>query len=833
MEKTLSGSGTEIGKQQHLTIPVSGMTCASCVRSVERVVGKVDGVREVAVNLATESADVTLFDRKAGPAVVAAIEKAGYGVPLQTIELEVSGMHCASCVQSVERVLSKVPGVIDAKVNLASERAQVSLVPSTPIEALERAIEKAGFEPRRIGSAADAAEAHDKAKAEELSALKRDLFMAFVFTLPLFVLEMGSHVIPPLGATLKASIGLFPLHIFYFALATIVQFGPGRRFYRHGVASFRRKSPDMNALVMLGSSAAWGYSTVATFLPQIFPEGAAQVYFESSAVIITLILLGRSLEAKAKGRTSAAIKHLMGLQPKTARVERGGETRDIPIAELKLDDIVTVRPGEKVAVDGVVTDGSSYVDESMISGEPVPVEKGAGDTVTGGTINKTGSFSFRATAIGADTVLSRIVKMVENAQGAKLPVQAMVDKVTAWFVPAVLVAAAITFFIWLFFGPSPALSFAVINAVAVMIIACPCAMGLATPTSIMVGTGRAAEIGVLFRNGEALQTLKDTKIVAFDKTGTLTEGRPQVTDVLTVNGFSRSDILARTASVEAGSEHPLAEAVVSAAYEEAVNVEKATRFEAVPGYGVKADVSEENVAVGARRFMEQLGIKTADLDEQAENLAAEARSLLFVSVDNRLVGVIGVSDPVKLTAKSAVAALHSAGVKTAMITGDNTKTAEAIARAVGIDTVVSDVLPDGKVEALEKLRRQHGAIAFAGDGINDAPALATADTGIAIGTGTDIAIETADIVLMSGELSGVVNAVALSRAVMRNIAQNLFWAFAYNVVLIPVAAGLLYPVNGTLLSPMLAAAAMGLSSVFVLSNALRLKRFKVSDAIEA
>ncbi|TNB46421.1 copper-translocating P-type ATPase [Martelella lutilitoris] len=822
MEQTISTSR----KSQTLSVPVTGMTCASCVRSVERIVGKVEGVEAVAVNLATETAEVTLSDRKATGAVVAAIEKGGYGVPLSTVELGVGGMHCASCVASVERSLSRVPGVVSAHVNLANERATLSVLPSVDLAVLESAIGKAGFEARRLEDQRAESESHEDRRAKEQAALKRDLITAFAFTLPLFVLEMGSHVIPAFGRQVMATVGMFPLHVVYFVLATIVQFGPGRRFYSHGIASFKRLSPDMNALVMLGSSAAWAYSTVATFLPQVFPAGAAQVYFESSAVIITLILLGRFLEAKAKGRTSAAITHLMGLQPKTARVERDGAAVDIPIEEVRRGDLVIVRPGEKIAVDGTVVSGSSHVDEAMISGEPLPVKKGAGDAVTGGTINKTGSFTFRATAIGADTVLARIVKMVETAQGAKLPVQAMVDKVTAWFVPAVLTAAAITFLTWLFIGPTPAFSFALVNAVAVLIIACPCAMGLATPTSIMVGTGRAAETGVLFRNGEALQTLRDIAIVAFDKTGTLTEGRPEVTDIIAAEGFDEERLIALAAAVEAGSEHPLAEALTGYAAANTITVSKADVFEAVPGFGVTAHVDGKTVAVGAQRFMEALGADTAMLDEAAEALSAKARSLLFIAVDGRPAGIIGVSDPVKPSAKAAVTALHAAGLKTAMISGDNRKTAEAIAAEVGIDMVVADVLPDGKVEALEALRKQHGAIAFAGDGINDAPALAAADTGIAIGTGADIAIETADVVLMSGALSGVVNAIALSRAVMRNIAQNLFWAFAYNAVLIPVAAGILYPVNGTLLSPMLAAAAMGLSSVFVLSNALRLKRFR-------
>ncbi|TPW32189.1 copper-translocating P-type ATPase [Martelella alba] len=809
-----------------LHLPVSGMTCASCVRSVERVVGKVEGVETVSVNLATEAADVALSDPSARERVVAAIEKAGYGVPRREFEIGVSGMHCASCVKSTERALMKVPGVMAANVNLATERAQVSAVATVALDDIEAAIEKAGFEPHRIGNVQDAAAAQDEAREAERKALKRDLGIAAIFTLPLFVLEMGSHLVPGLGHQLMTSVGTFPLHLFYFVLATIVQFGPGRRFYVHGIASFRRLSPDMNALVMLGSSAAWLYSTVATFAPQIFPEGSAQVYFESSAVIVTLILAGRFMEAKAKGRTSAAIRHLMGLQPKTARVRRGEGEVDLPIGELKKGDVVIVRPGERIAVDGVVASGSSYVDEAMISGEPVPVEKKDGDAVTGGTINKTGSFTFRATAVGSDTVLARIVKMVETAQGAKLPIQAMVDRVTAVFVPAVLTAAFITFLIWLFVGPSPALTFAVINAVAVLIIACPCAMGLATPTSIMVGTGRAAEIGVLFRNGAALQQLRDTALVAFDKTGTLTEGRPEVTDILLREGGDHDALLRFAAAAEAGSEHPLAEAIIAAARQKGLAVPAASAFEALPGQGLTATIDGSKVAIGARRLMGSLAIDTAALDAGAEKLSKQARSLIYVAVEGRLEGVIGVADPVKPSARDAIAALHHAGLKTAMISGDNEKTVRAIAADVGIDTVIADVMPDGKVKALEALRTQFGPVAFAGDGINDAPALASADIGIAVGTGTDIAIETADVVLMAGDLGGVVSAVRLSRAVMRNIAQNLFWAFAYNVVLIPVAAGILYPVNGTLLSPMLAAAAMGLSSVFVLTNALRLKRFR-------
>jgi Cu+-exporting ATPase len=507
-------------------------------------------------------------------------------------------------------------------------------------------------------------------------------------------------------------------------------------------------------------------------------------------------------------------------------VLRNGEALEIPIDQVLAGDIVQVRPGEKIPVDGEVAEGSSFVDESMITGEPVPVQKAQGSEVVGGTINKTGGFTFRATRIGADTVLAQIIRMVEQAQGSKLPIQAMVDTITAWFVPAVMAAAALTFVIWLIFGPEPAMTFALVNAVAVLIIACPCAMGLATPTSIMVGTGRAAELGVLFRQGEALQSLKEIGIVALDKTGTLTKGRPEVTDFVTAPGFSDAETLRLVAAVEARSEHPIAQAIVTAAERQGLTLSATDSFEAVPGFGVSATVGGRKVDVGADRFMRKLGLDAAVFSEAAARLGAEGKSPLYAAIDGRLAAIIAVADPIKDSTPEAIAALHALGLKVAMITGDNRRTAEAIARRIGIDDVMAEVLPEGKVEAVKRLRQSHGRIAFVGDGINDAPALAEADIGIAIGTGTDIAIESADVVLMSGDVRGVVNAIALSKATIRNIQQNLFWAFAYNVVLIPVAAGVLYPVDGTLLSPVVAAAAMALSSVFVVGNALRLRRFK-------
>ena len=803
------------------SFPVEGMTCASCVRRVEKAIAAVPGVASASVNLATERADVRLAEPATSEAVIAAIRQAGYDVASQTIDLGVDGMTCASCVRRVEKAIDGVPGVVSAAVNLATERAMVKLVAGTPLSSIEAAIRKAGYEPRRLDHVD--ADAHQAAKDEEFAKLKRDFNIAAVFTLPLFAMEMGAHLIPAVGHWLHG-LDRFTLYVFYFVLATIVQFGPGLRFYRKGVPNLLKLAPDMNSLVVLGSTSAWGYSVVATFWPSLLPEGTANVYYEASAVIVTLILLGRLLEARAKGRTSAAVAKLVGLQAKSARVERNGSIVDVPLDQVIAGDVVQVRPGDRLPVDGVVVAGHSFVDESMITGEPVPVAKEEGADVVGGTINKTGSFAYRATRVGAETLLAQIIRMVEQAQGAKLPIQALVDRITAWFVPAVMAVAALTFLVWLAFGPSPALTFGLVNAVAVLIIACPCAMGLATPTSIMVGTGRAAELGVLFRKGEALQSLRDVQVVALDKTGTLTEGRPELTDFEVV-GLASDEALSLIAAVENGSEHPIAAAIVSAAKAKGLAVPSVEGFEAIPGFGACGRVGRREVAVGADRYMRKLGLDVSPFAATAERLGNEGKTPLYAAIDGRLAAIIAVADPVKPTTPATIAALHAMGLKVAMITGDNRRTAEAIAKRLGIDEVVSEVLPEGKVAAIARLKAR-GRVAFVGDGINDAPALAAADVGIAIGTGTDIAIESADVVLMSGDLRGVPTAIGLSQAVIRNIKENLFWAFAYNVLLIPVAAGVLYPVNGTLLSPMIGAGAMALSSVFVVSNALRLRRYR-------
>jgi len=837
MASTALQNDTRLSKPQggRLSLPVSGMTCASCVGRVERAISAIPGVKTASVNLATERADVTFIGAADPQAVVEAIERAGYAVHEETTELAVQDMTCASCVGRVEKGLRQVPGVIEASVNLATERARVRhLAGVVTIADLEAATEKAGYTSRRVAAAAGGAGDQDAERREaEGRELQRSLLIAAALTLPVFILEMGSHLVPSMHHWVVHTLGLQTSGYIQFALATLVLFGPGLRFFRKGVPALLRGGPDMNSLVSVGTAAAYGYSVVATFAPGVLPQGTANVYFEAAVVIVTLILLGRMLEARAKGRTSQAIRRLVGLQAKTARVERNGATVEIPLEQVTTGDVVLVRPGEKVPVDGQVVEGASYVDESMITGEPVPVSKGVGAEVVGGTLNKTGALSFRVTQVGANTVLAQIIRLVEEAQGSKLPIQAMVDKVTMWFVPAVMAAAVLTFLVWLVFGPSPALTFALVNAVAVLIIACPCAMGLATPTSIMVGTGRAAELGVLFRKGEALQALRDVSVVALDKTGTLTKGRPELTDLVPADGFAYDHVLALVAAVETRSEHPIAEAIVAAAGQRELTLAPVDGFEATPGYGVTATVSGRTVAVGADRFMTRLGLDVSTFLPTAQRLGEEGKSPLYAAIDGRLAAVIAVADPIKDTTPEAIRALHALGLKVAMITGDNAATAAAIARQLGIDDVAAEVLPDGKVAALKTFRANGARVAFVGDGINDAPALAEADVGLAIGTGTDVAIEAADVVLMSGDLRGVTNAIALSQATIRNIKQNLFWAFAYNAVLIPVAAGALYPLNGMLMSPIFAAAAMALSSIFVLGNALRLKRFRAPMSIEA
>lgn len=806
---------TQITNPQSLRFHLEGMTCASCVARVERVLTAQPGVTAARVNLADDSADVQFADPATPDTLAAVLAAAGYPPRQITLDLAVEGMTCASCTGRVERVLQAQPGVIAARANLAARRAQVTLWQGgASAEALAASVSRAGF------AATPQADANPDARADELRLLGRDTWIAGALTLPVFVVEMGGHVVPALHHWLMGIAPQQVLWIAQFVLATLVLAIPGRRFYAKGIPALLRGGPDMNSLVAVGTFAAWAYSTVATFAPHLLPAAARAVYFEAAAVIVVLILLGRVMEARARGRAGAAIAGLVGLQPKTARLQTPDGFTPTPIAQIRPGDRLMIRPGERIPLDGTVVEGQSAVDEAMLTGEAIPVAKAAGDTLTGGTVNGTGALLMQATHVGADTVLARIIAMVEQAQGAKLPVQALVDRITLWFVPVVMALAAATVAVWLAFGPG--LAEALVAGVSVLIIACPCAMGLATPVSIMVGTGRAAELGVLFRRGEALQTLATVNRVAFDKTGTLTEGRPVLTDLKPASPH----LLRLAAAVEAQSEHPLALAVVQLAQQKGLEIPEARDFVATPGYGAEALVEGQRITLGAARMFPQgLG----QWQVEGEGFAVQAKTPIYVAVEGKVLGVLAVADRVKPGAAPAVQALTAMGIEVAMITGDTERVARAIGSELGISDIHAEVLPGGKVETVAALKP---GVAFVGDGINDAPALAAADVGIAIGTGTDVAIEAAEVVLMSGQPMGVATAIRLSRAVMRNIRQNLLWAFGYNAALIPVAAGVLVPFGGPQLSPMLAAGAMALSSIFVLTNALRLKRIRAVEAPE-
>jgi len=738
--------------------------------------------------------------------------------------LSVSGMTCGGCAARVDKALRAVPGVTEVSVNLADDTAMVTHEKGAlRIEALAKASTDAGYP--ATAATKTTVQDHASLKREEADEVGRAFKIAAALALPVVVLAMGAHMIPGMHMLIGKSIGHQGSWLIQFVLTATLILGPGRRFYAIGIPALLRGAPDMNSLVALGTGAAFAYSTVALFLPSLLPDIAREVYFEAAAAIIALILLGRWLEARAKGRTGAAIQKLIGLQPRTARVKRGADWADVDISDLRVGDEILIRPGERLPTDATIIAGDSRIDESMITGEPMPLRKAVGDRVTGGTVNGSGSLTCKVTSVGDDTTLAQIIRMVQQAQGARLPIQGMVDRVTLWFVPAVLFLATLTVLIWALLGPSPILSHALVAGVSVLIIACPCAMGLATPTSIMVGTGRAAEMGVLFRKGDALQALSGVDIVAFDKTGTLTEGRPAMTALIPVQGRSRDTLLAQIAAVEVQSEHPIASAIVAAAKN--MTLPDAKGFQAINGQGVTASVNGQDIHIGNARLMAGLNVQTEIFQNQFDDRTAQGETVFFVSVQGRLAGLVAISDPIKADSKAAIAALHQRGLQVAMITGDDAKTAKSVAANLGIDHVVAGVLPDGKIAALDQLRGTGKQVAFVGDGINDAPALAHADVGIAIGTGTDVAIESADVVLMSGSLTGVNSAIAVSHETLRNIRQNLFWAFGYNVALIPVAAGVFYPLFGILLSPILAASAMAFSSVFVLTNALRLRRLKV------
>ncbi len=826
-------------KTKKIIIPVTGMTCASCSVTVEKALSQLDGVSGAFVNLASEKASVEYDPNKLSAKTLAAtISDTGYGVALEKKTFGVTGMSCASCAANIEKALVKVAGVISVNVNLATEKATVEFPAGTVTMAdLKKAVVEAGFGVIEADTKEGAPQPDEitETTRRELRTLRRKLILAVGIGFFMLLVAVSHFT----GDWMPTFLGNKYL---LWALATPVQFWAGWQFYKGMWGALKHRTANMNTLIAVGTSAAYLYSVAAILFPAFFSEGGreANIYFDTAAIIIGLILLGRFLEARAKGQTSDAIKKLIGLQARTARILRQGQELDIPIEQVLVGDIVIVRPGEKVPVDGVVKEGYSSIDESMVTGESLPVEKEAGSQVTGATINKTGSFRFTATKVGKDTVLAQIIRLGEEAQGSKAPIQRLADQISSYFVPAVIAVATIVFVLWFFLGPAPALTFALLNFVAVLIIACPCALGLATPTAIMVGTGKGAENGVLIRSGEALETAHKIKAVILDKTGTLTQGRPVVTDVFTLPGFTEGDLLTAAASAERGSEHPLGESIVSRAKEQNLSLTDATHFKALPGHGIEASVNGKTVLLGNLKLMRDRDIALDGLEEKATTFADEGKTAMFVSLNGKAAGVIAVADTLKPNSKEAVDRLQRLGLDVIMLTGDNQRTAEAIARQVGISSVLADVLPEHKAAAVKKLQAEGKTVAMVGDGINDAPALAQADVGIAIGTGTDVAMEAADVTLISGDLRGVVTAISLSKQTLRTIKQNLFWAFAYNILLIPVAAGVLYFVFSSsgvptqlqfflgdfgFLNPVLAAAAMAISSLTVVSNSLRLKRF--------
>jgi Cu+-exporting ATPase len=829
-EKEGSEEATELPRKkgpekagERIDLPVVGMSCASCASTIQRSLGGLMGVDKASVNFANSKATVLYDPQLVKPEdLIKSIRHSGYDVGTASIEIPVRGMECASCVQNVEKALLRTRGVTKASANLATEKVKVEYIPAEiNIHEIKKIIESAGYKVLEIPREEETQDIERMVREKEYKTLKKKFLIGLILALIIF-LGSSTHWfswVPDF------------LNNFYFlwVLATPVQFWIGWQFYKGAWGAFKHRNADMNTLIAVGTSAAYFYSVVATIFPAIFASAGIEpkVYFDTSAVIIVLILFGRLLEARAKGQTSEAIRKLIGLQPKTARVIRDGREQDIPVEEVVAGDMIVVRPGEKIPVDGTVKEGKSSVDESMITGESIPVQKKAGDEVIGATINKTGSFRFEATKVGKDTALAQIIKLVQDAQGSKAPIQRLADVIAGYFVPIVISIAIAAFVVWFNFGPQPALTFALLNFVAVMIIACPCALGLATPTAVMVGTGKGAEYGILIKGGESLEIAHKIKTIVFDKTGTLTRGEPVVTDILPLGSITAEAILSYAGSAEKASEHPLGEAILKKAEERKVDLEDPVDFIALEGKGIEARVDGRHILMGNNKLMGDRGVESGEAESKAARMASDGKTPIYIAVDGKLSGLMAVADILKENSPEAVKRLKNLGLEVIMLTGDNKKTAEAIARKAGIDIVLSEVLPEDKVHEIKRLQRGGKKVAMVGDGINDAPALAQADVGIAIGSGTDVAVEASDITLIKDDLDGVVSAIELSKKTIKTIKQNLFWAFFYNTAGIPVAAGVLYPFFGILLDPMLASVAMAFSSVSVVSNSLRLRRIKL------
>jgi Cu+-exporting ATPase len=820
---------------EKVQIPIVGMDCAACVVTIEKEVRRLPGVQRATANYSTENLYVEYKPEGLNLARIAkAVRSAGYRTGKATLQFGIGGMYCASCVEKIERELRRSPGVLSASVDLGTESAVINYIPNTVnFGTLKSIIERLGYKTfdsasparREPRTEAEPIDENEKARAHEYRSLMRKFLFAGVLALPVVVFSYPTVFgLPP-----EFQRGTGTLHtvwLFMGLLALPVMFWSGSHFYSGALAAFRNRSANMHTLIATGITAAWVYSTIAVLFPQIFPQEAlADQFYDTVFVVVALVDLGMALEIRAKGKSSAAIKKLIGLQPKMARVVREGKEVDIPVEQLVLDDIVTVRPGEKIPVDGIVVEGSSAIDESMITGEAIPLEKREGDAVIGATMNKTGSFKFKSTKVGKDTALSQIIQMVQQAQGSKAPIQRVVDKVSGYFAPAVIIIGILAFIAWYDFGPQPHLIYALIVFVTTLVIACPCALGLATPISLMVGVGKGAENGIVIRSGEALEMAQKLDAIVLDKTGTITEGKPSLTDVVSVDGVGEADVLRYAASVEKGSEHPLGEAILNGASQRSIVPVDPREFNAIPGLGVEALVGEKHILLGNLNLMRDRNIDVGALEEQSRGLADAGKTPVFVAVEEKPAGIVAVADTVKPDSKDAIAQLKRMGLEVVMITGDNKQTADAIARLVGVDRVMAEVLPEDKAFNVQQLQSEGKRVAMVGDGINDAPALAQADIGLAIGTGTDVAIEASDITLIKGSLKGVVLAIQLSKATMKNIRENLFGAFFYNGLGLPIAAGLLYPFFGVLLSPIIAGAAMAFSSVTVVSNANRLRRF--------